>query len=125
LKWLQQNNAAFRGTIAERNQKGIEYVNASPQVQQEISDILALSASYSVGGVVTLKATDLYLAIDGALKDGQLIAQNHYAGSVAAVNDISATIIGLDPLIPPGSTQVMNLAGAAATAYLYGFFFSP
>jgi hypothetical protein len=124
VKWLDENKARLKGEIAERHAKGLDYIASDPQVKNAIRDLQILAASYGAGGPVAAEVADYMLAIKGAFAANSLFATNHYLGTLAAVNEVSSALLGVAP-VPPGSSQVLALAGAATTAYTYGFFFSP
>ena len=118
-----------RGAIRrfdERHKMGLEYLKDNPQVQDAIHKIYALSAAYAVGGHVAFRATDIALnvqsGIDGCYKE--MKSGDRYAATLKCINSTSSAITKIPGFpLPPGSGAVLNLSGAATTAYLYGFFF--
>jgi hypothetical protein len=132
-KWLKDNGAYLRGTIPERHQKGVDYVKSDQQVRDSIDNLVKLVNAYRVGsryggnagGLVLSQAQDVLNTVQGAFKDGQLIAHDHYGGSLAIMRDISGQFLGQRLDLPPGSIEDVTLITAATTAYIYGFFFAP
>lgn len=132
-KWLGDNNAKLRGTVAERHAKGKEYVRDNSEVRKAIDDIELIASGYLAGSATgnpviaykTAQAADFYVSYRAAEQAGELLANDHYDGSVALVNLYSSAIVDRVPVVPPGATEVLNFAGAATSAYAYGFFFAP
>jgi hypothetical protein len=124
-KWLAENKARLKGEIQERHKKGVEYINDDPQVKEAIRNLQILVAAYGYGGRGAAEAVDWMLAVKGAFDANSTFASDHYLGSLAAVKNVSSALLNVNPAIPPGSSEVLTLAGAATTAYTYGFFFGP
>jgi len=129
-KWLRENRATLVGTVKERHAKGAEYVRDNPEVRQALEDLERVAAGYAVGGVagnprVGAELAGFYNSVKAAERAGELLATNQYEGSIALVHLYSSAILDRVPGVPPGSSEVLTLAGATATAYAYGFFFAP
>jgi len=120
---IASNIGPVTDNLELRNQKGLEYVNDSPQVQEAIENIRILTAAYGYGGKIGFEKANYLLTLKSVLSDANRFRSgDHYQATLGIINTVCsevATKYGL----PPGSPEVMNLAAAAATSYTYGFFF--
>jgi hypothetical protein len=130
---LKSKGALLKGSIAERHEKGWDYVKSDQQVNDSIENLVKLQNAYKLGstfGTVAgggfLKAQDVWNTLQGAFKDYQLLmSQDHYGATLAIMRDASAQFLGKKFDLPPGSTELVTVLTAATTAYTYGFFFAP
>ena len=113
---------AILDRLEERHRKGLEYLRDSPEVKAALLSIQAKSAGFAAGGPVGMEIAGNALLAKSAFEGVTEFRQGkHYEGTLRSVNEVSsfaAEKLGL----PPGSSDALNLAGAASTAYLYGFF---
>lgn len=106
----------------ERHKKGLEYLRDSPEVKEIIASIQSKTAALAVGGVAGYKTVDAATTLSSVFEGVAEFERDQYKdGTVRLLN--SASSFAVETLgLPPGSSDVLNLSGAATTAYLYGFF---
>lgn len=106
--------------VAARHKKGMEFVKDSPEVQDAIRSLQIKAGAYSAGGRAGYEVADFALTVDGAFDSvKEFKSGEYYDGSLKALNVTSSLIANRTPAGPFG--DVLNLAGAATTAYLYGY----
>jgi hypothetical protein len=128
-KELGVSPQAVLDRLEERHKKGLEYLRDSPEVKDALLSIQVKAAAAQAGfqtggGVATAKA-----AMNVA--EGALLVQSyfegadefrrgkHYEGTLRVVNEVSSAFLDHHLKLP--ASDALNLAGAASTAYLYGF----
>ena len=120
--WLAKNNARIADSYQVRNEKALEYVRDNTEVQNSIKSILAKKGMLGVCQGSDKCAT----VIDTVLSAGNDAVEfgrgEYYVGSLHMVNQGSSALLSY--LLPYGGTMAdaIDLAGAVATAYVYGFF---
>lgn len=107
--------------LEERHEKGLEYLRDSPEFKNALASIQAKSAGFSVGGSTGMAVAERALLVKSIFEGTNEFRQGkHYEGTLRAVNEVSSAFVDSRLKLP--ASDVLNLAGAASTAYLYGFF---
>lgn len=107
--------------LEERHQKGLEYLRDSPEVKDALRSIQVKSAAFAAAGKVGMEVAENALAVQSIFESTAEFRQGkHYEGTLKAVNLLSSTVVDNRLKLP--ASDALNLAGAASTAYLYGFF---
>lgn len=121
-----QPQRAILDRLEERHRKGLEYLRENPEVKNALFAIQLKTGAAVVGGPAGLKTAEYMKAVHSVYEiNGDFRAGKHYEGSLKAINEVSS--LALDKFgpgvgVPVGTSDALNLGGAAATAYLYGFF---
>lgn len=123
---LGVNRDAVLDRMEERHRKGMEYLRDSPQVKEALLAIQIKVAAAQAGGGAGLKVAEAGLLVQSFYETTKEFRQgNHYEGALRATNMVSSAFLdqyGERVGVPSVSSDALNLAGAASTAYLYGFF---
>jgi hypothetical protein len=110
------------GNVAQRNARAIEYVADNKTVNDSIVDLLTTRAATKLYGPVGEVAADIVLNIKDILGEiDDFKKGNYYEGTLNIINQVSSLLL---TYLPYGGTSadILNVAGAVATAYVYGFF---
>jgi len=119
---LKLKTQKFIKYSAARNKIAVEYVTDSPEVKAEIEKI-ALKISVAQGGEPAQIALKIKSTYEAGFQTAELWkGGDKYSATLKAIN-LSSSLLAEQLHFPPGSVDALNLSGAAATAYIYGYFF--
>jgi hypothetical protein len=123
LTWVKTLKGEILTDFETRNARAIDYVADNKAVQDSIISLLTTRASAALYGPVGDVAADIILNIKATLVEIQEFKNGkYYEGTLKIINQVSSLLLSV---LPYGGTSanVLNVAGAVATAYVYGFFF--
>jgi hypothetical protein len=107
--------------VEARHKRAVEYVVDNPEVQGALRDLIATRGSGALYGPEAQKLASITLNIKAALDEGkEFKSGKYYEGTLHLTNQISSIL--LDALPTKAPADVLNVSGAVATAYVYGFF---
>lgn len=108
--------------MAERNRRGMDYALNNPEFIGAVAGVLASKAAIPEHLVGRVQAQIISAIANLTLDIHEFAKGDHYQASLHIVNTVSSTALGI--LTPWGgnASDAINIAGAFATAYTYGFF---
>jgi hypothetical protein len=109
-----------------RHRRAVEYVVENAEVGRAVDEIVVLvAAAQTGGGAAAVGSAEILIDLKNAVDASrELMTGDRYLGTLHLINTASSQLASRLH-IPPGVPAVLNLTGAAATAYIYGFFFAP
>jgi hypothetical protein len=120
-KWLGQNKARVLGEASTRNKIAMQYALQNPEFTSALAGLLA-SKGLPQHLISERQAAIINAIASLSLDSGDFARGNYYLGTLHVINTVSGTMLTL--LVPWGATatDVVNVSGSFATAYVYGYF---